>query len=487
MQVGDIQRPSNTQLIDVMTAQATDRQGSRSVWAWSATARWSRSQVTPELADVDGQMIGRVGVTIELRSEPQSLGASLVGGVKLVWVSIEDSFSSIGRVFGPKGSGGSPAWCSPTPSASPTTRSASWASVSRSGAVSSNGGWDVIFYLFGFVTVFIGLINLLPLPPFDGGHLAMLGIEKLRGGRPVDMRKVIPVSAVVMAFFVTFVMATVFLDITKPISPYQSSLAIARGCHDFSTCAGGVPPHHGATIAAMSEQTVLVVDDEEAIAEAVRARLESEGYRVLVAADGPQAIEQHTEHHPDLVVLDLMLPGMDGLEVCQQIQRDGWTPVLMLTAKTEEADKVAGFAVGADDYLTKPFSLRELASRVKAILRRMERMRAPQDDGPLDRGGLVIDATRRRLTVDGDEINLTPLEFEILLTLARDPGRGHVARSTDGPGLGLPRLRRWTGGRLPRRPHPPQAARGRQRATVHPYRARRGVRLPGILVKQGSP
>jgi DNA-binding response OmpR family regulator len=172
----------------------------------------------------------------------------------------------------------------------------------------------------------------------------------------------------------------------------------------------------------VSEQTVLVVDDEEAIAEAVRARLQSEGYRVLVAPDGPQAIELHTEHHPDLVVLDLMLPGMDGLEVCKQIQRDGWTPVLMLTAKTEEADKVAGFAVGADDYLTKPFSLRELASRVKAILRRMERMQASKDDGPLDRGDLVIDATRRRLTVDGDEINLTPLEFEILLTLARDPG-----------------------------------------------------------------
>ncbi|MGZ8582081.1 MAG: response regulator, partial [Actinomycetota bacterium] len=106
----------------------------------------------------------------------------------------------------------------------------------------------------------------------------------------------------------------------------------------------------------MDQQTVLVVDDEEAIAEAVRARLESEGYRVLVALDGPDAIEQHAEQHPDLVVLDLMLPGMDGLEVCKQIQRDGWTPVLMLTAKTEEADKVAGFAVGADDYLTKPFS-----------------------------------------------------------------------------------------------------------------------------------
>jgi DNA-binding response OmpR family regulator len=172
----------------------------------------------------------------------------------------------------------------------------------------------------------------------------------------------------------------------------------------------------------MTRQTVLVVDDEEAIAEAVRARLENEGYNVVVAYDGPQAIDLNREHHPDLVVLDLMLPGMDGLEVCQAIQRDGWTPVLMLTAKTEEADKVAGFAVGADDYLTKPFSLRELAARVKAILRRIERMRAPQHDAPLDRNGLAIDPSRRRVSVDDGEIALTPLEFEILLTLARDPG-----------------------------------------------------------------
>jgi DNA-binding response OmpR family regulator len=172
----------------------------------------------------------------------------------------------------------------------------------------------------------------------------------------------------------------------------------------------------------MSEQTILVVDDEEAIAEAVRARLESEGYQVVVAYDGPQAIQLHTEHRPDLVVLDLMLPGMDGLEVCQAIQRNGWTPVLMLTARTEEADKVAGFAVGADDYLTKPFSLRELAARVKAILRRMERMQAERDTGPIERNGLAIDPSRRRISVDGEEIGLTPLEFEILLALARDPG-----------------------------------------------------------------
>lgn len=172
----------------------------------------------------------------------------------------------------------------------------------------------------------------------------------------------------------------------------------------------------------MLEQTVLVVDDEEAIAEAVRARLESEGYRVIVAFDGPQAIAAHAEHKPDMVVLDLMLPGMDGLEVCREIQRHSWTPVLMLTAKTEEADKVAGFAVGADDYLTKPFSLRELAARVKAILRRIERMQAQSNDGPLELGGLMVDPDRRRVTVDGEEIGLTPLEFEILLSLARDPG-----------------------------------------------------------------
>ena len=169
---------------------------------------------------------------------------------------------------------------------------------------------------------------------------------------------------------------------------------------------------------------MLVVDDEAAIAEAVRARLESEGYRVVVAADGPEAIEAHREHQPDLVVLDLMLPGMDGLEVCKRIQRDRWTPVLMLTAKTEEADKVAGFAVGADDYLTKPFSLRELAVRVRAILRRVERIQNVQEqgDGLIELHGLRVDPARRRVDVDDEEISLTPLEFEILLALAREPG-----------------------------------------------------------------
>ncbi|HSL68442.1 MAG TPA: response regulator transcription factor [Actinomycetota bacterium] len=172
----------------------------------------------------------------------------------------------------------------------------------------------------------------------------------------------------------------------------------------------------------MTEQTILVVDDEEAIAEAVRARLQSEGFQVVVAGDGPEAIGLCEQVHPDLVVLDLMLPGMDGLEVCRQIQRDRWVPVLMLTARTEEADKVAGFAVGADDYLTKPFSLRELVVRVRAILRRMERIGAPPADEPIDHAGLAIDQARRTVAVDGSNIQLTPLEFEILLTLARTPG-----------------------------------------------------------------
>ena len=175
----------------------------------------------------------------------------------------------------------------------------------------------------------------------------------------------------------------------------------------------------------VSQPTVLVVDDEEAIAEAVRARLESEGYRVLVAADGPEAIQICDDAHPDLVVLDLMLPGMDGLEVCKIIQRERWVPVLMLTARTEESDKVAGFAVGADDYLTKPFSLRELAVRVRAILRRVERIAALENAPgaePLRRRGLTIDPHRHRASVEGDEVALTPLEFEILLTLAREPG-----------------------------------------------------------------
>jgi DNA-binding response OmpR family regulator len=169
-------------------------------------------------------------------------------------------------------------------------------------------------------------------------------------------------------------------------------------------------------------RTILVVEDEEAIAEAVRARLDSEGYSVRLAADGPEALQAVAEHTPDLVVLDLMLPGMDGLEVCQEIQKREWVPVLMLTARTDEADKVAGFAVGADDYLTKPFSMRELTARVRAILRRMERIRELSSTEPVVRFDLTVDAARRRVLRGEEEVGLTPLEFEILLTLSRSPG-----------------------------------------------------------------
>jgi DNA-binding response OmpR family regulator len=171
-----------------------------------------------------------------------------------------------------------------------------------------------------------------------------------------------------------------------------------------------------------TEQTILVVDDEAAISEAVRARLSNEGFRVVLAADGPQALDLADTEQPDLVVLDLMLPGMDGLEVCRRLQSRRWVPVLMLTARTEEADKVAGFAVGADDYLTKPFSLRELTVRVRAILRRVERISSAPSSDPIELGGLSIDPSRRKVTMDGEEVQLTPLEFEILLAMARDPG-----------------------------------------------------------------
>jgi DNA-binding response OmpR family regulator len=172
----------------------------------------------------------------------------------------------------------------------------------------------------------------------------------------------------------------------------------------------------------MPGQSILVVEDESAIAEAVRVRLASEGYAVRVAGDGPEALRMAGDERPDLVVLDLMLPGMDGLEVCRELQRESWVPVLMLTARADEADKVAGLSVGADDYMTKPFSLRELAARVRAILRRMERLRQVADGEPLERFDLLIDTARRRVTKEDAEVILTPLEFEILATLARQPG-----------------------------------------------------------------
>jgi DNA-binding response OmpR family regulator len=173
--------------------------------------------------------------------------------------------------------------------------------------------------------------------------------------------------------------------------------------------------------------TVLVVDDEPNLVDLVRGYLEREGYTVLSAADGPAALDLARTAQPDLVVLDLLLPGLDGVEVCRRLRRFSDAYVVMLTARAEEVDTLVGLAVGADDYLTKPFSPRELVARVKAMLRR------PRDRGagaaepevPAARryGDLVIDEARHEVTVRGAPVALTAREFALLGALAAHPGR----------------------------------------------------------------
>jgi len=170
-------------------------------------------------------------------------------------------------------------------------------------------------------------------------------------------------------------------------------------------------------------RTVLVIEDETTIAQAVAARLRSEGFAVEVATDGPAGVDACVRMSPDLVVLDLMLPGLDGLEVCRRIQRDRPVPVLMLTARDTEDDLVVGLAVGADDYLTKPFSGRELVARVKALIRRVDRTGAHGDVLRLADGDTRIDLASRRVTRGTEEIHLTPTEFDLLAHLARRPGQ----------------------------------------------------------------
>jgi DNA-binding response OmpR family regulator len=165
---------------------------------------------------------------------------------------------------------------------------------------------------------------------------------------------------------------------------------------------------------------VLVVDDEPTIASSVAARLRAEGFAVDLAHDGPSAVAAVAADPPDLVVLDVMLPGFDGLEVCRRIQADRPVPVLMLTARDDETDLLVGLAVGADDYLTKPFSLRELAARVHALFRRIDRAaQAPPSRTVL--GDLEIDAAQRRVTRGGAPAHLTPTEFDLLAHLAARP------------------------------------------------------------------
>jgi DNA-binding response OmpR family regulator len=175
----------------------------------------------------------------------------------------------------------------------------------------------------------------------------------------------------------------------------------------------------------MTTRTALVVEDERTINDALAQRLRAEGYRVEQAFDGPSAVELAAAVRPDVVLLDVMLPGFDGLEVCRRIQADRPVPVLMLTARDDEADVLIGLGVGADDYLTKPFSMREVVARVAALLRRVERAAALADERPaaIAVGGVSIDPGTRRTTVAEEPVHLTPTEFDLLLCLAREAGQ----------------------------------------------------------------
>ena len=169
-------------------------------------------------------------------------------------------------------------------------------------------------------------------------------------------------------------------------------------------------------------EKILVVDDEEHIIELVELYLSKEGYQVVKATDGDEAVEKFADEKPDLLVLDIMLPGRDGLEVLRQVRKTSQVPVIMLTARESEVDKVVGLELGADDYLTKPFSPRELVARVKAVLRRSKPMAAEAAD-VVERDGLAIDTQRRQVQVEGrGEVELTAKEFDLLLVLASNPG-----------------------------------------------------------------
>ena len=169
---------------------------------------------------------------------------------------------------------------------------------------------------------------------------------------------------------------------------------------------------------------ILLVDDEQSLQKLLAFPLRKDGYEVVPALDGHEALEKLRDNNIDLVVLDLMLPGVDGFEVCRRVRAKSSVPIIMLTARAEEIDKVLGLELGADDYITKPFSVREFRSRVKAVLRRAEHART-DDPGeePLEDGDLRIDFDKRTVTLAGEPAPLTYVEFEILSALARNPGR----------------------------------------------------------------
>jgi len=169
--------------------------------------------------------------------------------------------------------------------------------------------------------------------------------------------------------------------------------------------------------------TILLVDDEESIQKLLTYPLERDGYRVVQARDGEEALRRFDEEPIDLVVLDVMLPKLDGLEVCKQLRASSFVPIIMLTARDDEVDKVLGLELGADDYITKPFSIREFRSRVRALLRRAANPHfAGRREDVIDRGELVVDLPRRMVEVRGKSVALTFVEFELLALLASEPG-----------------------------------------------------------------
>ncbi|MBI2917698.1 MAG: response regulator transcription factor [Chloroflexi bacterium] len=183
--------------------------------------------------------------------------------------------------------------------------------------------------------------------------------------------------------------------------------------------------------------TVLVVEDDPKTAELVRLYLFRDGYKTLVAADGLTGLRLARESHPDLVVLDLMLPGMDGLEVCRTLRQESEIPIIMLTARVEEQDRLAGLDLGADDYITKPFSPRELAARVRAVLRRTAVEKLETGPAEIVRGKVRLDLRRKEAFVEGKRVPLTPTELRLLALLMKEPGavfsREHIIRRVFDP------------------------------------------------------
>lgn len=176
----------------------------------------------------------------------------------------------------------------------------------------------------------------------------------------------------------------------------------------------------------MAKDSVLIIEDEPDIAELVQYNLEREGFQVHLARDGELGLQQARTHKPAMVLLDLMLPGVDGLEVCRRLrsrEETRTTPVIMLTAKGEESDIVLGLGLGADDYVTKPFSPRELVARVKAVLRRARQREAAKAQGRITRGPLTLDSVRHEILLDGEPIEATRAEFRLLWTICAQPGR----------------------------------------------------------------